>query len=151
MELQTWKKVLEADLDSLCLELKELIEFPCVIVLTGEMGSGKTTFVRHFVKQVAPMYSIVMKSPTYSIINDLGAIVHADFYRLQSQDEIINLELELYQEHTDYFLIEWGKSYLPTIRSIFDLDLHYYELIISVDRDRTRNIELHNIDEHMFI
>ena len=51
-------------------------------------------------------------SPTYSLINDYGETVHGDFYRLVNPEEIVQLELELYLESADYFLVEWGKQYL---------------------------------------
>ena len=144
MEIQSWKKVLESDLDSLSLELKEYLDLPCVIILTGEMGAGKTTFVRRFVHSHAPMYSSNVMSPTYSLIATYGPIVHADLYRLKIAEELKEMELELYQDHTDYFFIEWGLEYVDTLEHILGFE-HFYELKIDIVENNQRNFVLKKI------
>ena len=52
--LRTWKKAHESDLESLVLELKDLVLKPAVVILSGPMGAGKTTFVRTCAKVVDP-------------------------------------------------------------------------------------------------
>lgn len=128
--LREWKKVFESDLDSIITEMKDSLESPAVIILTGEMGMGKTCFTKSFVaseQEGEPQ----IQSPTYSIINESGNIVHADFYRLNSPEELIHLEIPLYLEDKEFFLIEWGKSYLNEIQKFVDEDFFYFELIIT--------------------
>ncbi len=143
MEDLYWKKVLESDLESLSLELKDHLEKPCVVILSGEMGAGKTTFVRKFVAQYAPKYSNTVMSPTYSLIASYGPIVHSDLYRLEESEELKELELELYQEHTDIFFIEWGLPYVPTLSRLLDIE-HFYELKIEMNGEY-RDISLKDI------
>ena len=56
-----------------------------------------------------------MLSPTYSIINEQDDFAHADFYRIEDAEELIHLEMELYAEGKNYFLIEWGLPFLNEI------------------------------------
>jgi tRNA threonylcarbamoyladenosine biosynthesis protein TsaE len=84
--IRAWKKVLESDLPNIVTELKEVVQPPCVIILDGPVGAGKTTFTRIFLeKDSAP-------SPTYSIINEVDNIVHADLFRIEKKDELIHLD-----------------------------------------------------------
>ena len=153
--LREWKKVFESDLESILTEMKDSLESPAIIILTGEMGVGKTTFTKSFVKSESDDASEV-QSPTYSIINEAGSIVHADFYRLNSAEEIIHLELPLYLEDKEFFLVEWGEEYLKDIQKEVNEDFFYYELIISsnINKDNSdeetnssRNYSLYKITE----
>lgn len=146
MDNQTWKKVHETDLDSLCLELKDYLDTPAVIILNGEMGAGKTTLTRHLMEIIQPYQSSNMMSPTYSIINKTGQVVHADLYRIEEQEEILQLELELYLDHTNYFIVEWGRDYLQTLQNIIGEDFNYYEINIVIRDEINRDIELKNLD-----
>ena len=105
-ELGCWKKAFEADLDYICLELRDLVETPACIILNGPVGAGKTTFVQFFSKNLNKS-EINLKgpsrggedlsevtSPTYSIVNEQGQIAHADFYRLERMEDIIHLVLQ---------------------------------------------------------
>ena len=50
-ELRLLKKAFEADLDYICLELRDLVETPACIILNG-LSAGKTTFVQFFSKNL---------------------------------------------------------------------------------------------------
>ena len=128
---RVWKKVFENDLENIVIELKEFLDTPSVVILTGEVGAGKTTFTKKFVD----FEEGSVMSPTYSIVNEVGEVCHADFYRLHSADEIEHLELELYLDDKDYFLVEWGKPYLSTIQRSLGSDFSYYELKIDTNEN----------------
>ncbi len=129
--IRSWKKVLESDLDNLGIELKDAISTPAVIILDGEVGAGKTTFTKVLVQD-----SSQTSSPSYSLINEVGSMVHADFYRLESAEEIIHLELGLYLEGKDFFFVEWGKDYLlPLYHELHD-SFDYYLLKIDVNKKK---------------
>lgn len=147
--VREWKKVFESDLDSIIMEMKDSLESPAIIILTGDLGLGKTTFTRAFVNSEKEEDDPEVASPTYSIINESGAIVHADFYRLKSSEEIIHLELPLYLEDKEYFLIEWGKAYLSEIQKQVHDDFFYYEIIISTNDGKleSRNYSLYKITD----
>jgi tRNA threonylcarbamoyladenosine biosynthesis protein TsaE len=104
--LREWKKVLLSDLTYIVYELKELTKSPAMILLEGPLGAGKTTFVQEF---IGPGQDIL--SPTYSILSETKALLHGDFYRLENEEEIVQLELSVYLENKSYFMAEWGRKY----------------------------------------
>jgi tRNA threonylcarbamoyladenosine biosynthesis protein TsaE len=110
--VRTWKKVLESDLANIATEMKEVIEPPSVIILDGPVGAGKTTFTKIFLDRKGT------SSPTYSIINEVDNLLHADLYRIEKKEELIHLEIPMYLEEKDYFLIEWGMPYLTQLQRI---------------------------------
>jgi tRNA threonylcarbamoyladenosine biosynthesis protein TsaE len=139
--IRSWKKVFESDLANIVDELKEVAQPPCVIILDGEVGAGKTTFTRSFVLKNE------IQSPSYSIINEIDSIIHADFYRIEKKDELIHLEIPMYLEGKDYFLIEWGMQYLQEIKKIVGDEFQYYLLKIEInpltsDQKQSRNYVL---------
>ena len=97
--VRAWKKVYEADLSNIVIELKEVLQTPCLLFLDGEVGAGKTTFTRIFLEDKE------VQSPTYSLVNEYEHILHADLYRLEKKEELIHLELSMYLEEKDYFII----------------------------------------------
>ena len=146
-EIRSWKKVYECDLDNIIIELKEAISEASVVILSGVVGASKTTFTKKFIGDTEQAMS-----PTYSIINDSGEVVHADFYRLESREEIIHLEIPLYLEDKKYFLVEWGKDYIYDISREVGDSYKYYELEITVNEKKedhasqaTRNFALNQI------
>jgi tRNA threonylcarbamoyladenosine biosynthesis protein TsaE len=91
-----------------------------VILLTGNLGSGKTTFVQGLAQGMGIVDSIV--SPTFTIINEYFSgrlpLYHLDLYRLNSA-EVDDLQLESYwlgiESELGIVAIEWAErlSYLP--------------------------------------
>lgn len=127
-ELRTWKKVFENDLVNIITELKDVIESPATIILSGPMGAGKTTFTKYFIGE-----SDEAPSPTYSIVNEKANIAHADFYRLEKNEEIVHLELPLYLENKDFFIVEWGDKFLSSLKREVDDKFKFYQLEISIN------------------
>ena len=137
--IRVWKKVLESDLANIAIELKEVIQPPCVIILDGPLGAGKTTFTRAFIERPeAP-------SPTYSLINEIENIIHADLFRIEKKEELIHLEIPMYLEEKDYFLIEWGMPYLNELQRIISDEFKFYQLKIEINEQKSRNFYLNKI------
>ncbi len=139
--IKEWKKVLESDYQYVVNEIKGEVEGPSVIFLEGKVGMGKTTFARFFSGDA-------VLSPTYSIICELDDMIHADFYRLESASELLELEIPLYLERKEYFLAEWGVKYFRDLINYIPEHFHYYVLEFegpegSEDR---RNLQFHQID-----
>lgn len=124
-ELKTWKKVLESDLQYVVKEMKNFIQEKSALFLEGDVGAGKTTFCRYYFDK----YDI--SSPSYSIINEWGDLVHADFYRLESAEEITHLEIPLYLEEKNYFVIEWGIQYYSVLKQYLPQDFEVFKIVIS--------------------
>ena len=83
-----------------------------VIVLTGEMGSGKTVFAQGFGQEIGVDEPIT--SPTFTLVHsyDTGrlALHHADLYRLDRLSEVADLDLGELVENDGILLVEWGEA-----------------------------------------
>lgn len=81
-----------------------------IVVLTGELGSGKTKFVQGVLKHFGLENEI--SSPTFTIVNEYNAnnvnIYHFDVYRLADVDEFYAMGGEEYFSN-GICLIEWGE------------------------------------------
>ncbi len=80
-----------------------------LICFEGEMGAGKTTFIKEFVRILGTEDEI--SSPTFSIVNeydtDKGKVYHFDFYRLNDEEEALDFGIEDYFYSNAYCLMEW--------------------------------------------
>ncbi|MGE3608130.1 MAG: tRNA (adenosine(37)-N6)-threonylcarbamoyltransferase complex ATPase subunit type 1 TsaE [Bacteriovoracaceae bacterium] len=103
--IREWKKVFKSDLPYIVYELKDLAKVPAMIILEGDLGAGKTTFTQTFVGEQEIL------SPTYSILSECKNMLHADFYRVEKNEDIIQLELPIYLEDKQYFFAEWGLKF----------------------------------------
>jgi tRNA threonylcarbamoyladenosine biosynthesis protein TsaE len=105
-----------ADTSAIAAALAELCRPGDLIVLSGEMGAGKTAFAKGFGAALgvtepitSPTFTLVH---TYDIAPDRGrgakALHHADLYRLDRTAEIADLALEELAEYQGIVLVEWG-------------------------------------------
>ncbi len=122
----------EEEVINLGKRLANCLENGDILILSGEIGSGKTTFVRGIVQGLGcnPM---MVTSPTFTLMNVYSChktIYHIDAYRLNSIDEAFYiLEAEL-EEDDGIFIIEWGETLNPFFN------------------DETINIRLGHVDEN---
>lgn len=85
-----------------------------VVVLSGPLGAGKTTFVQGLAQELDVQGSVT--SPTFVVSRvhkpkSSGlALVHVDAYRLTSQSDLVDLDLDAIRNAV--FVIEWGKDYV---------------------------------------
>jgi len=109
----------EAELESAANALLQVVPSPGVIAFYGEMGAGKTTFIKVFCKLLGVKEN--MSSPTFSLINEYqldsgSSVYHFDFYRIQRTEEAFDLGYEDYFYGGNYCLVEWPErveSLLP--------------------------------------
>ena len=110
-------------------QLGLLLESGDVVTLSGELGGGKTCFVRGIVSGVAPESLDMVASPTFAILNEYpGAypVLHYDCYRLCGCDDAVELGLEDHLGGAGICLIEWPeriRDILPDNR--IDLKFEY--------------------------
>jgi tRNA threonylcarbamoyladenosine biosynthesis protein TsaE len=89
-----------------------------IVTLSGELGSGKSTFARGALRALGARGTI--KSPSYTLLESYELpgvhVVHLDLYRLQDPDELENLGLADYHQPGNLWLVEWperGAGRLP--------------------------------------
>ena len=97
----------------------------------GEIGVGKTTFIRHLINNLQQLNKINLTevtSPTFNLVNeyDVGNFIiqHYDLYRLTDYSEIKNIGLFENREEI-VTLIEWPEKIKETIDSKIDLHFEY--------------------------
>jgi len=80
-----------------------------IVLLKGDLGSGKTTLVKSILKKLGVNDEI--KSPTFSIVNEYdhpsGPIYHFDLYRIEKIDELDVIGFEEYIDNCNICFIEW--------------------------------------------
>lgn len=90
------------------------------IALIGDLGAGKTTFTQGLVAALGSPARV--KSPTYTVMNEypvvghphIKKVVHIDFYRFTTENEVRALELELHHRGDTVIVAEWPNA-LPTV------------------------------------
>jgi len=104
-----------------------------VVFFHGEIGVGKTTFIRHLINSLQVNNNLnptKVTSPTFNLVNeyDVGIFIieHYDLYRLTSSDETKNIGLLENQKET-LTLIEWPEKIDNKIDNKIDLFFKYGE------------------------
>ena len=106
---KTFKVYSEKDLIKVTRNIKRI--YPQrVFAISGELGVGKTTFIKYFCLELGVID--IVSSPTFSIVNEYLTnnnenIFHFDFYRLDSIKEAIDIGAEMYFNSSNYCFIEW--------------------------------------------
>jgi len=109
------------------------------LLFYGEMGVGKTTLIKEICKQLEVPDNI--SSPTFSLVNEYetksGAkVFHFDFYRIEEEEEALDMGILEYFDNNDWCLIEWPQN----IKNLLPLDA--IEIHLSMIDDGKRNIQL---------
>ncbi len=104
-------KIEICDLEELEAAANEVIKFAGELkfwILEGDMGAGKTTFIKEVCKNLGVADNVT--SPTYSIINEYetqggDAIYHFDFYRIKEESEALDIGVEEYFDSGNYCFV----------------------------------------------
>ena len=139
-----WKQILLSDADAtrqLGISLGQSLIAGSVLLLEGDLGSGKTTLVQGIGEGLGITEAIV--SPTFTLINEYTQgrlpLYHLDLYRLQSQ-EVSQLHLESYWNEWEYPLgivaIEWAERLIEKPPTYLKLCLTY--------KNEQRQLEIYN-------
>lgn len=102
--------------------LGRLLEPGSFIALTGELGSGKTQFVRGVATGLGIDSSVPITSPTFTLLNEYQGrirLYHFDLYRLGGVDDTADLGFDEYFHGDGACLVEWAErlgSELPEER-----------------------------------
>jgi tRNA threonylcarbamoyladenosine biosynthesis protein TsaE len=100
----------ESDLLPAAEYLKKLLHPGTVVCFHGEMGAGKTTFIKILLREMGVKGEV--DSPTFAIVNEYALpngnpVFHFDFYRLKTPREAIDIGLEDYLDAGEICLMEW--------------------------------------------
>ncbi|HEY0896676.1 MAG TPA: tRNA (adenosine(37)-N6)-threonylcarbamoyltransferase complex ATPase subunit type 1 TsaE [Sphingobacteriaceae bacterium] len=99
----------EAQLDKAADDLLKFAGDRRVFLFEGEMGAGKTTFIKSICRKLG--VEQLVSSPTFSIVNEYpspaGLVYHFDFYRLKDETEAYDLGYEDYFYSGNYCFVEW--------------------------------------------
>lgn len=83
-----------------------------VVVLTGELGAGKTTFVQGLAQGLGATEHVA--SPTFTLVREYVTgrlpIAHVDVYRLERLQDVVDLALEELAGDDAVLLVEWGDA-----------------------------------------
>jgi tRNA threonylcarbamoyladenosine biosynthesis protein TsaE len=84
-----------------------------VFALTGDLGAGKTQFVKGFVAQMGS--DVDVTSPTFTLIHEYSGgrlpVYHFDFYRLDSAGAVARIGLDEYVNGDGVCIIEWADRF----------------------------------------
>jgi tRNA threonylcarbamoyladenosine biosynthesis protein TsaE len=107
-------------------ELHHVLPPKALVFLHGELGAGKTTLVRGYLR--AAGYAGTVKSPTYNLVEEYTIaglkIVHFDLYRLNDPEELEWIGISDYFNQDSVCFVEWpdkGKGFLPKPDAVISL------------------------------
>jgi tRNA threonylcarbamoyladenosine biosynthesis protein TsaE len=123
-----------------------------IVYLYGEMGVGKTTFVRYLINQFQKNKKLritEVTSPTFNLLNEYDindlVIKHYDLFRLKDESEITNLDLFENNQNT-ITLIEWPQL-ISKNKSIKTIDL-----IFSYENElNNRSVKIDGLNQSFII
>ncbi|HAD97761.1 MAG TPA: tRNA (adenosine(37)-N6)-threonylcarbamoyltransferase complex ATPase subunit type 1 TsaE [Cryomorphaceae bacterium] len=94
-----------------------------VLAIEGEMGAGKTTFIQSLCREMGVEDKV--SSPTFSLVNEYyspsyGSLYHFDFYRLEDENEALDMGVEDYLYSGNYCFMEWAEKISNLLPDTYD-------------------------------
>ena len=117
----------EEDTIAIANDFADLIENGMIIILNGELGTGKTFFIKQVLKKFKVMSA---NSPTFAIVNEYKGdkvFYHLDFYRINKETELLDIGIKDYfYEEESVIFIEWGNLFPKILpRKRIEIDISY--------------------------
>ena len=121
----------EKKTEELAKKISKKLKLGHVVFFVGEMGVGKTTFIRYLINNFQKQNGLKITevtSPTFNLLNEYQIkqikINHYDLFRINSLDEIQNLGL--FDDITNAItLIEWPQKIKPKPKNLIQLNFEY--------------------------
>ena len=134
------------------------IQTPCVIGLQGEIGMGKTCFIRAMLQALGIQTAV--KSPTFNLVESyhtsVGMIHHFDLYRLRDEYELEDLGFRDYLAQDSICCIEWPEN-APSLVPFIDIMIEFSygrvkgrQLSITFNSARSQKM-LEQMEEHPWL
>ena len=115
-------------------KLCQNIKAGSIVLFSGEMGAGKTAFVRGALR--AYNNASFVSSPTFALVNDYGGcpkIYHFDMYRVKGEDDLYSTGFYDYADENSILFIEWSENVRQFIEEF------YKDRIVEIDIEKTEN------------
>jgi tRNA threonylcarbamoyladenosine biosynthesis protein TsaE len=107
-----------------------------VIALSGDLGAGKTQFVRGVARGLGCAWRV--HSPTFTLVNEYGGgrlkLFHLDLYRLETAEQILSAGIEEYLSPDGMSVVEWAERIYDCRLPIADLKQLKIEIISETER-----------------
>lgn len=112
-----------------------------VLLFYGNMGVGKTTLIKEIVKQLGVLDRV--SSPTFSLVNEYHTVndekvFHFDFYRIDDEEEALDMGIEEYFYSNNWCLVEWSNK----VENL--LPLKSVKISITANENQLRTVQLIN-------
>lgn len=105
----------EAETEEIARSLSSRLKKGDLLALYGEMGAGKTAFVRGLVSGLLPECVRLVHSPTFAIVNEYAgkdySVYHFDFYRLRDEDDLYSVAFYDYLDRNGIIVTEWSELF----------------------------------------
>ena len=93
--------------------LRDDTTIPSFVALYGDLGVGKTAFVRGFTKVFSP--NALVRSPTFALVNEYPTkagrrVFHFDMYRITDEDDLYSIGYYDYLDDGSICLVEWSEN-----------------------------------------
>ena len=141
--MESLKYIAEKESDLNLIAEKLLVAFGTrkVILFYGEMGVGKTTLIKILCQKLG--VEELTNSPTFSIVNEYFSnknktIFHFDFYRIESEEEVLDMGYEDYFYSESFCFIEWPEK----IPNLLPSDTVKLEILIDAENNRIISVAL---------
>tara|TARA_B100001057_G_scaffold292742_1_gene292816 strand:- start:186 stop:641 length:456 start_codon:yes stop_codon:yes gene_type:complete len=137
---------LEVNIAELAKKFSQILKKGDVVFLHGEIGVGKTTFVRHLINNFQRKKNLKLTevtSPTFNLVNEYDGgnfiIQHYDLFRLKSKDEIKNLDI-FDDISNKIILVEWPELIKNKPKNLIELIFKYE------DDHKKRSVQIRGLD-----
>lgn len=95
------------------LGLARELQSPCVVLLEGDLGSGKTTLTKGLISGLGLAHEDEVTSPSFTLVHEYGRdqkAYHVDLYRIEGTRELATLGLDEMFAQPAIVIIEWGEK-----------------------------------------
>ena len=126
-------------------ELASLLTPPCLVLLEGELGSGKTVLTKGIAAGLGAASESEVNSPTFALIHEYKGerkVYHIDLYRIESARELATLGLEEMLGERATMIVEWGEKLQP------GAPLPHFEIHFEHCGENNRHIVVDELTQH---